>query len=199
MINIQIMIKVLELKINNKISKIQIRNVEKSDIEGIWSNFNEVVEEGMFLPVFNPVRSEYEKKSWYETIKDQKEVCIVADHPAIKPPYNIIGQCEISNSEWEASSHIGILGIIVKKKYRDLGIGECLVDAAIRESKNLNNKEKIILSCLSNNDRALYLYKKMGFEVVGIRKKQFYMDANYYDEVLMDLGIDDYLRSNKEL
>jgi len=199
MINNQIMKKVLELKIGNKISKILIRHMEKSDIEGIWNNFNEVVEEGTYLPVFNPVRSEFEKKSWYENIKDQKEVCLVADYLDLKPPYNILGQCEVSNSEWEASSHIGVLGVVVKKKFRDLGIGKCLVDAAIRESKKLNNKEKIVLSCFSNNDRALNLYKNMGFEVIGIRKKQFYMDANYYDEVLMDLWIDDYLRNNGDL
>jgi len=190
--------KVLELNIDGKTFKIQIRHVEKSDVEGVWSNFNEVVEEGIYLPVFIPVRSEYEKESWFENIKDHKELCIVADLRDLKRPHEIIGQCEVSNSEWEASSHVGILGIIVKRKYRDLGIGECLVHTAIRESKRLNNKEKIILSCFSSNERALYLYKKMGFKVVGVRKKQFYMDSSYHDEILMDLWIDEYLKNKKE-
>ncbi len=92
---------------------------------------------------------------------------------------------------------MGVLGIIVKKKYRDLGIGRQLIEMAILESKKLNDKEKIILSCFSNNYRALQLYKKIGFKIVGVRKKQFFMDSNYYDEVLMELWIDDFLNINK--
>jgi len=36
----------------------------------------------------------------------------------------------------------------------------------------------------------------MGFQIIGIRKKQFYMDSTYYDEILLDLWIDDYLTNN---
>jgi ribosomal protein S18 acetylase RimI-like enzyme len=186
--------KTLELKTGEKIV---IRHLNKSDIESVWNNFNEVVEEGTYLPVFFPVRSKLEKDSWYNKIKNEKEICIVAEDKKLRPPYNIIGQCEISNSEWDAGLHVGILGIIVKKKYRDLGIGAGLIDIAIRESKKVNNKEKIVLSCFSTNERALHLYKRIGFNIVGVRKKQFYMDAKYYDEVLMELWIDDYLNQNK--
>ena len=176
--------------------KIVIRHIGKLDIEGVWNNFNEAIDEGIYLPVFFPVRSQLEKNSWYRKILNQNEICIIAENKTLKPPINIIGQCEISNSVWDAGLHIGILGIIVKKKYRDLGIGRNLIDMAIRESKILNNKEKIILSCFSTNERAIHLYKNLGFEVVGTRKNQFYMDSKYYDEVLMDLWIDDYLNQN---
>jgi ribosomal protein S18 acetylase RimI-like enzyme len=174
--------------------EILLRHLKKSDIEGVWSNFNEVLKEGGYLPVLTPVKSEFEKKSWYDTIIKEHEVCIVSIDPEIKPPFNVLGQCEISNTEWEAGTHVGMLGIIVKERSRDLGIGFHLIDTAIRESKKLNNKQKIILSCFSTNERAIYLYKKMGFQIIGIRKKQFYMDSTYYDEVLMDLWIDDYLK-----
>ena len=185
--------KVLKLKTGETII---IRQVRESDIDGIWNNFNEVVDEGTYLPVLFPVRSEFEKQSWYNNIKKEREICIVAIHPKLKNPHNILGQCEISNLEWDAATHVGRLGIIVQTKFRDLGIGFNLIDEAIRESKKLNNKEKIILSCFSNNKRALYLYKKMGFQILGIRKKQFYMDSKYYDEILLDLWIDDYLANN---
>ncbi len=170
-----------------------LRHVLKSDLDGIWKNFNDVLEKGIYLPVFTPVKSAIEKNSWYDNIKKDHEICIVAEITNLKAPYNIIGQCEISNLEWEAASHVGSLGIIVTEKYRDFGIGRNLIDMAIREAKKLNNKEKIILSCFSNNERAIHLYKRMGFKVVGVRKKQFYMDSEYYDEVMMELFIDDYI------
>ena len=177
--------------------EIIIRHLKKSDVEGVWNNFNEVIDEGLYLPVLFPVRTQFEKESWYHYIKKENEICIIAEHLKLKPPFNIIGQCEISNSEWDAATHVGILGIIVKKNYRDFGIGRELIQAAIEESKKLNNKEKIMLSCFSTNERAIYLYKKLGFKVVGTRKKQFFMDSTYYDEILMELWIDDFL--NKKL
>jgi ribosomal protein S18 acetylase RimI-like enzyme len=187
------MSKVIELDNGDKVN---IRHLIKSDIEGIWNNFNEVIDEGTYLPVFFPVRSQLEKDSWYNNLKKENQICIVAENPRFKSPNNIIGQCEIINSEWDAALHVGILGIIVKKKYRDLGIGKELIDFAILESKKLNKKKKIILSCFSSNERALHLYKKMGFNVVGVRKKQFNMDEQYFDEVLMELWIDEYLTHN---
>jgi len=175
--------------------KILIRHVIESDIDGVWNNFNEVVDEKIYLPVLFPVRSIFEKQSWFHNIQKEREICIVAIHPTMASPYNILGQCEISNLEWDAATHVGSLGIIVQKKFRDLGIGFNLIDIAIRESKRLN-KEKIVLSTFLDNERALYLYKKIGFKTAGIRKKQFYIDMNYYDEVLMELWIDDYLSKN---
>lgn len=56
----------------------------------------------------------------------------------------------------------------------------------------------IILSSFSDNERALYLYKKMGFKTIGIRKKQFYMDTDYYNEILMEIWIDGYLIKNQD-
>jgi len=173
-----------------------VRHAVESDIDGIWNNFNEVVEEGIYLPVLFPVRSKFEKQSWFQNIKKERDTCIVAVHPKLESPYNILGQCEISNLEWDAATHVGSLGVIVQKKFRGIGIGSHLIDMAIRESKKINHKEKIVLSCFSDNKRAIHLYKKIGFKMTGVRKKQFYMDSRYYDELLMELWINDYLKSS---
>lgn len=186
--------KVLELKTGESII---FRHLIKSDIDGVWNNFNEVIDERLFLPVFFPVRSQLEKSSWFHNIKKEKEICIVAENPDLKSPDNIIGQCEISNSTWDAAPHVGTLGIIVNQNYRNLTIGGNLIDLAIRESKELYNKEKIVLSSFSTNERAIHLFTKLGFKVIGIRKKQFLMESHYIDEVLMELWIDDYLNLGK--
>jgi len=172
------------------------RHVRRKDANAVWRNFNQVVEEGIYLPVFFPVESQFEKHNWYDILKKSNEICIVAENLNLERTSYIIGQCEISNVDWDAASHVGNLGIIVRKNYRDEGIGRKLIDLAIRESKKLNEKEKIILSCFSSNKRAHYLYKSMGFQTVGLRKKQFLIEDNYYDEVLMELFIDEYLKSN---
>ncbi|MBN1800541.1 MAG: GNAT family N-acetyltransferase [Candidatus Lokiarchaeota archaeon] len=175
---------------------ITIRHVKKSDMHGVWKNFNEVLEEGIYLPVFTPVYTDWEKKTWYENLKKENEMCLVAEDNGLKPPYNIVGQCELSNLQWEASIHVFSLGIIVKKDYRDHGLGRALIDGAIKEAKTVYNKEKIILSCFSTNDRGIHLYESIGFKRVGVRKKQFYMNSTYYDEIMYELFIDDYMNEH---
>jgi RimJ/RimL family protein N-acetyltransferase len=190
--------KLLEIKIKDRDDlKIIFRHVKKSDVDGVWNNFNEVLEEGIYLPVLSPVRSEWEKTSWFENIKKENELCIVAVSANPNKPHDVLGQCEISNLEWEAATHVGSLGVIVKEGFRDLSIGRKLIDLAIRESKRLNHKEKIILSCFSSNNRGLHLYESMDFKRIGVRKNQFYLNSIYYDEVMMELSIEEYLRNHE--
>jgi len=174
-----------------------LKHASHDDVDGIWRNFNNVVEEAIYLPIFEKVH-DIEKEAWYEDVKFGRELCIVAQIPNVEPPNNIAGQCEITNSEWEAAKHVGILGIIVREDFRRIGLGKVLIDCAIRESHKLNNKRKIILSCFSTNQRALKLYKKLGFKEIGVRKNQFFMNAQYYDEVLMEIFTEDYLKDNKD-
>ncbi|MBY9008118.1 MAG: GNAT family N-acetyltransferase [Candidatus Lokiarchaeota archaeon] len=171
--------------------EILIRPVKRADVNGIWKNFNEVVEERLYLPVLYSIDSQYEKQSWFDNIKKSNEFCFVAENLNLKTlSNNIVGQCEITNVEWDATMHVGNLGIIINKNYRNMGIGKRLIKMVIKEAKTYN-KEKLILSCFSNNTRALNLYEKLRFKRVGIRRKQFLIDSNYYDEVLMELFIID--------
>lgn len=185
--------KTIQIEQDGKKHKITLRHLKKSDVDGIWTNFNQVVDERIYLPVLIPVRSQYEKNAWYENVKKDNEICIVADYSKLKSPHNIIGQCEISNIEWEAATHVGNLGIIVSKDFRNLGVGKHLIIVAIQESKELQNKEKICLSTFTSNKRAIHLYETLGFKTVGTREKQFYMNSTYYDEIMMEVWIDDFL------
>lgn len=50
-----------------------------------------------------------------------------------------------------------------------------------------NGYEKISLSVFSTNKRAINLYKKFGFEIEGVKKKEIKIDEEYVDEILMAL------------
>jgi RimJ/RimL family protein N-acetyltransferase len=45
--------------------------------------------------------------------------------------------------------------------------------------------EKISLTVFSTNKPAISLYRKLGFEVEGISKKQYKIEGKYVDEVTM--------------
>src|SRR6056297_509501 len=81
-----------------------IRHIRRRDISQIWENFNQVVSENRYLPVYTPVIDEWEKKTWYEEITRGKNFCVVAEHQGLKKTQNIIGQCTIEDLQWEAAS-----------------------------------------------------------------------------------------------
>ena len=76
---------------------------------------------------------------------------------------------------------IDIVNIFIKEDKREKGIGEKLLTFLIKENKD---KKNITLEVSKENEPALNLYKKVGFEIVGIRKE-------YYK------GIDGYLMELK--
>ena len=66
-----------------------------------------------------------------------------------------------------------ILNLTVKSDYRNSGIGMSLVQLIINDAR-IRNSQDIILEVRSSNDEAQYLYEKLCFKKIGIRK-------NYYD------------------
>lgn len=79
------------------------------------------------------------------------------------------------------------MGIVVKKEYWGMGIGEKLMNEAInwcREKK----LEQLELEVATKNERAISLYKKMGFEIYGTKKHALkYLDGTYADQHYMIL------------
>lgn len=176
--------KTIQLK-NNEI--IVLRHIQKDDLDEIWDNYNEVIDEGKYQPSFTKVVDKFEKVSWYNELVGYNNLCIVAEYNSPQRK-KIIGQCTIHHDDWEASEHVGTLGIIIRREFRNLGLGTQLIEFAIEESKQ-NGKKKIVLGTLVTNTFAIRLYEKLGFRRIGIRKKQFYMKKKYIDELLMEKWI----------
>ena len=78
-----------------------------------------------------------------------------------------------------------IMNIVVKKDFRNNGIGSLLLDYLISYSKSINLKT-ITLEVNEINIPAIKLYEKFGFEKLGIRKK-YYNGEN--DAIIMSKKI----------
>jgi len=164
--------------------KAVLRHLRKEDLDDIWTIFNIVVAEKKFIPVVNPVTSRFEKENWYFREKDEDNIVIVSE----TEDGHVVGQCMIEHVGWDAAYHVGDLGIIISPEYRDLGLGKSLIEEALNVAEE-KGFEKVCLSVFHTNTRAISLYEKMGFRKVGYRDRQFKLDGNYYDEILMDMSI----------
>jgi RimJ/RimL family protein N-acetyltransferase len=168
--------------------KILLRHILKEDLDDIWDNYNEVIDEGLYQPSFTKVVDKFEKISWYNELVGFGNLCIVAELRG-NIDSSVIGQCTIHHDEWEASEHVGLLGIIIRKDFRNLGLGRALMEFAMSEAYT-KGKRKIALGTLITNERAIKLYETLGFRHVGVRQKQFLMKNKYIDELLMEKWLD---------
>ncbi len=84
---------------------------------------------------------------------------------------------------WKAVDDCHITDIVVKKDYRQNGIGSKLLEKLIQEAKQKNVKS-LTLEVNANNIPAKKLYEKYGFKTLGVRKKYY---NNTDDAIIMTL------------
>ncbi len=81
--------------------------------------------------------------------------------------------------------HRASLGIALREKYWNLGIGTKLMETQIAFARERGLKQ-VELEMVDGNERGLALYTKMGFVITGRRPDAFLMsDGTYRDEIMM--------------
>lgn len=83
--------------------------------------------------------------------------------------------------------HRAALGVSVKQAFWGLGIGSAMMNECIKWCKK-NDVEQLELEVVTHNERALAMYKSIGFEIYGTKKHALkYSDGTYADEYFMML------------
>ena len=120
--------------------------------------------------------SPWSEKSFQDSISREDTIFLVCEEGSIT------GYIGMYISFDEAS----ITNVAVSPEFRKKGYGEQLVAEAKLAAKE-SNAESIFLEVRVSNEPAISLYKKMGFEELGIRKK-FY-EHPVEDAIIMKVGI----------
>lgn len=77
------------------------------------------------------------------------------------------------------------IGLCIEKKYWDQQIGTRMVEALIDLAQRAGY-EQMELEVFTDNERAIHVYKRMGFEIFGTRPNAMKLDdGTYQDEHLM--------------
>ena len=85
------------------------------------------------------------------------------------------------------TQHTGELGISVRKSHWGLGIGNALMDWLIDWARTNARVTKINLRVRIDNDSAIQLYRKKGFEVEGTIRQDLCVNGSYHDHLTMGL------------
>lgn len=161
--------------------KLIVRLAEEKDAEGLLIHINQAGRETDFLGFGKEGYDkdiEHEKK--YIKSFTSKNFMLVALIEG-----EIIASCSVGAREERIRlKHMGNLGICVQKKAWGIGVGNYMMECALEKAKE-GGLTKVNLDVRVDNEKAIQLYKKFGFEKEGTIKKCLLIDGVYYDNHIM--------------
>lgn len=162
-------------------TSVVIREAGVKDAENIINVINNVGAEKVFILTERFAHDvNWEQNFIQEHVKEKKAFLLAVAEVEGK----IVGVCDVHLGSNPKNRHVGELGMSVVKECRGLGIGTAMMMYMINWAKT-RGLEKLYLGVFSTNERAINLYKKFNFRVEGKRKKQYKVEGNYVDEIIM--------------
>ncbi|MDN4605142.1 GNAT family N-acetyltransferase [Paenibacillus sp. F6_3S_P_1C] len=97
----------------------------------------------------------------------------------------IVGYSRCEGVDLKRFSHKVEFGVCVARELWGYGIGKKLLELSV-DWADMNGIVKMTLNVVGTNDKAMELYKRMGFEIEGtLKRDRRHADGRYYDTVLM--------------
>ncbi|MCI8326983.1 MAG: GNAT family N-acetyltransferase [Lachnospiraceae bacterium] len=169
-------------------TKCILRSPNEHDAEQMLSYFLTVSEESYFMinyPEEILFTEEEEKELLIKKAESATDIMIAA----------VINNKIIGNSslycycDKKKMRHRSCIGVAIEKEYQGKGLGDLLVRETILMAKQIGFSQ-IELGVFSDNEKALNLYKKYGFERWGCTRQAFLLkDGTFRDEIVMGLMI----------
>lgn len=161
--------------------KVILRTPKWEDLDDLLELINSLVEEGAEIIIAEKISREAEAE-WLSkrlaSLEMGKLFFLVAEVEG-----KVVASAGVNPFE-SFQNHVGLVGVIIKKGFRDIGIGTETMKTLERQARNMSLKV-LMLSVFATNKRAIHVYEKVGFVQTGVIPKKFFKDDQYIDEVIM--------------
>ena len=81
--------------------------------------------------------------------------------------------------------HVGQIGMSIRDDWQGKGAGSAIMQAALELADKWLNLSRVELEVFTDNEPAIALYKKFGFEIEGTHKNFAYRDGQFVDVYAM--------------
>lgn len=81
--------------------------------------------------------------------------------------------------------HAGAIGISVHEEWQGKGVGAALMRAILDLADNWLNLTRLELEVYADNEAAIHLYERFGFELEGTMRQYAFRDGSYVDSKIM--------------
>lgn len=157
-----------------------IRNIREDDEEKFLSMLIQLDNETKFM-LYEPGERKRDVDKIRSMIKDAHQssfIYIVEDNG------KLVGFLLAKRGHVNRIKHRAYIVIGIIKSYTGKGIGKRLLNELDNWATD-NGVTRLELTVMKHNERAINLYKKMGYKVEGVKEKSFVVDENYVDEYYM--------------
>ena len=96
----------------------------------------------------------------------------------------ILGYLMLKSENLMRTSHRASMAIGVHSKSRGKGVGTQLFEYVSNWAKQVD-LHRLELTVIEHNEQAIHLYKKMGFELEGIKRDSLLINNQYVNELYM--------------
>ena len=79
------------------------------------------------------------------------------------------------------------LAILIDKIFQSKGYGKESVNLLLEFAFNIFNLNNVMLYAIDFNEKAIAIYKSIGFKTIGRRRESYPINNKVYDEVYMDI------------
>lgn len=162
-----------------------IRPVTPDDAEGIVAFWNPIILEGKYTAFTEPFSAEAERD--YILSLSERDIFHVAVDSITDA---VVGfQTMSPYSPLPALHHVCTMGTFVDAAYRQRGIAKRLFAHSFAAAIE-RGFTKIFTFVRADNPRALSVYQKQGFTVVGRAQNHARINGQYVDEILIERLLD---------
>jgi len=153
---------------------IVVRRAEPADSDGVWRTFQDEAAYSGTLQTPFPSREVWRKRVAEPPEGDYVLVaCVDAE---------IVGHAGLhSTGKSPRRAHAMAIGMAVKADWQGKGVGTALMRAIVELADDWLNVIRLELTVYVDNERAIALYRKFGFEIEGTHRAYALRAGRYVD------------------
>jgi len=154
--------------------------VTEGDLPEVVEALNSVIREEKYLFMNDEITDMEEERRWFDRGKKEGMLYLIA-----RVEGRVVGGASIHPRRGK-NSHVADFGVFICDGYRNLGLGTKLTKTFIEIAKE-RGIEILQLSVYATNKRALYVYRKCGYQECGRFTRDIkFSDGTYTDRILME-------------
>ena len=163
-----------------------IRESDAGNFVELNSKLNHETRFMMLEPGERNTDAEEQKIQIQQLIASGNSMIFVAEEESNE---ELVGYIGVFGGRFIRITHCAHIVMGILKKFRGQGLGKALMQTAEEWAKDVGLK-RLELSVMTDNETAIALYTRMGYEVEGLKRHSLRIDNKFADEYYMSKLID---------